>query len=177
MDNKELIKNTMAVIPDFPKKGISFKDITPIFAKPEVFKITINEMINTIKDKQFDCIAGIESRGFWFGVPIAQALNLPFIPIRKKGKLPRPTVEVTYDLEYGKDTLTVHKDDIKPGSKVLVIDDVVATGGTLVAVKQMMEKLGAKCDDVLVLGYLKDLESSLTKLKEKGLNVHWLIQL
>lgn len=176
MDKKQIIQSKVAVVPDFPKKGISFKDITPIFADPKVFQLTIDEMINLIKDQKFDCIVGIESRGFWFALPIAQELKLPFIPIRKKGKLPRETVEATYSLEYGQDVLTVHKDDIKPGANVLVVDDIVATGGTLVAVKELMEKLNAKCNHALVLGHLGELKSALDKIEDKGIKVHTLIE-
>ena len=122
--NLNLIKKTMKVVPDFPKKGISFKDITPIFANPKILKLTIKEMLNTIKGLKFDAVVGLESRGFWFAIPIATALNLPFVPVRKKGKLPRKTVSATYQLEYGNDTIQIHKNDIKPKSRVLIVDDV-----------------------------------------------------
>ena len=175
--NLNLIKNTMKVVPDFPKKGISFKDITPIFTKPDVLKLTIKEMIKSIKGLKFDVVVGLESRGFWFALPIAQALNLPFVPIRKKGKLPRRTVSATYLLEYGKDTIEIHKYDIKPKSRVLIVDDVVATGGTVLAVKNMMNQLKAKAEHLLVLGCLEDLPEGPQKLKEAGITVHNLLKL
>lgn len=176
MGNKQRIKETIAVIPDFPKPGISFKDITPILANPEIFDLALKELLNLIKDYKFDCVAGIESRGFWFGVPVAQALHIPFIPIRKKGKLPRETVEASYDLEYGKDILTVHKDDVPKGANVLIVDDIVATGGTLLAVNKMMKKLGANAEHVLLLGHLGELREVLKKLESQGLKVHTLIE-
>lgn len=176
MDNKQKIKEAIAVVPDFPKPGISFKDITPLLAKPEIFELTLKELLNLIKDYKFDCVAGIESRGFWFGIPIAQALKIPFVPIRKKGKLPRPTVEASYDLEYGKDVLTVHKDDVPRSANVLIVDDIVATGGTLLAVNEMMKKLGAHAEHVLLLGHLGELKEVLKKLEAHGLKVHTLIE-
>lgn len=175
--NLNTIKNTMKVVPDFPKKGISFKDITPIFTKPNVLKLTIKEMLKTIKDCKFDVVVGLESRGFWFAIPIAEALGLPFVPVRKKGKLPRRTVSASYALEYGKDTIEIHKYDIKPGSRVLIVDDVVATGGTVLAVKEMMQKLKAKAEHLLVLGYLEELPEGPQKLKKAGIKVHNLLVL
>lgn len=175
--NLNTIKNTMKVVPDFPKKGISFKDITPIFTKPAVLKLTIKEMLKTIKGLKFDVVVGLESRGFWFALPIAEVLNLPFVPIRKKGKLPRRTVSATYALEYGKDTIEVHKYDIKPGSRVLIVDDVVATGGTVLAVKNMMKQLKAKAEHLLVLGYLEELPEGPAKLAKAGIKVHSLLKL
>lgn len=174
--NKQIIKDHIAIVLDFPKKGISFKDITPLFADPKAFELTIKELCNLVKDYKFDCIAGIESRGFWFALPMAQALNLPFVPIRKKGKLPRETVEAEYFLEYGKDVLQVHKEDIRAGSNALVVDDIVATGGTLIAVKEMMAKLNAKCEHAVVLGHLGELKGALEKIAQKGVKVHSLIE-
>lgn len=175
--NLNLIKNTMKVVPDFPKKGISFKDITPIFTKPQVLKLTIKEMLKTIKGLKFDVVVALESRGFWFGIPIAEALNLPFVPVRKKGKLPRRTVSASYALEYGKDTIEVHKYDIKSKDRVLIVDDVVATGGTVLAVKEMMNKLHAKAEHLLVLGYLEELPEGPKKLEKAGIKVHNLLKL
>lgn len=175
--NLNTIKNTMKVVPDFPKKGISFKDITPIFTKPNVLKLTIKEMLKTIRGQKFDVVVGLESRGFWFALPIAQELNLPFVPIRKKGKLPRRTISASYALEYGKASIEVHKYDIKPGSRVLIVDDIVATGGTVLAVKKMMKELKAKADHLLVLGYLEELPEGPKKLAKAGIKVHSLLKL
>lgn len=175
--NITTIKNTLKVVPNFPKKGISFKDITPIFTKPAVLRLTIKEMLKTIKNQKFDIVVGLESRGFWFALPIAEALNLPFVPIRKKGKLPRTTVSATYALEYGKDAMEVHKYDIKPGSRVLIVDDIVATGGTVLAVKKMMNQLKAKAEHLLVLGALAELPEGIKKIERTGIKVHHLLNL
>lgn len=171
------IKNTLKVVPNFPKKGISFKDITPIFTKPKVLKLTINEMLKTIKGNKFDIVVALESRGFLFGTLIAQSLNLPFVPIRKKGKLPRTTVSASYALEYGKDTIEMHKYDVKPGSRVLIVDDIVATGGTVLAVKQMMKQVKAKAEHLLVLGVLAELPEGPAKIEKAGTKVHYLLKL
>lgn len=178
MDNNlAIIKKTMKVVPNFPKKGVSFKDITPIFASPSVLKLTIKEMLKTIKNNKFDVVVGLESRGFWFALPVAQALNLPFVPIRKKGKLPRKTVSASYALEYGKDSIEVHKQDIKPGSRVLIVDDIVATGGTILAVKNLMKQLKARAEHLVVFGCLEELPEGPAKLKKAGIQVHSLLDL
>lgn len=177
MNNIERIKNAMKVIPNFPKKGISFKDITPILADAKLFKITITELIRLIKNYHFDVVVGLESRGFWFGVSIAQKLGLGFVPIRKRGKLPRETVEASYELEYGKDYIQMHKDDIKPGDNVLIVDDIVATGGTILATKKLLDQVHAKAEHVLVFGSLADLSSGPRKIEQAGLKLHALLKL
>ena len=139
--NIKTILDNIKVIKDFPKKGIFMRDYTPIFLDPKLLKLTINEMISTVKGIKFDCIAGIEAKGFWFAIPIAYELNLPFVPIRKKGACPRETVTVAYSYIYGGNDLEFHKDDIKPGSNVLVVDDLIATGGSILAVKEMMKSI------------------------------------
>lgn len=138
-------------IPDFPKKGIVFKDITPLLQSGRLFQKVIDEMAERCRGKKIDCVAAIESRGFIFGAALAYKLGVGFIPIRKKGKLPYETVSVTYSLEYGEDTLEVHKDAFSPGAEVLVIDDLLATGGTLKAVCQLIEKLKAKVAHIICL--------------------------
>lgn len=175
--NLNTIKNTMKVIPDFPHKGISFKDITPIFTKPDILELTIQEMLKLVKNLKFDVVVGLESRGFWFAIPIAMKLNLPFVPVRKQGKLPRRTVSASYALEYGKDTIAIHKYDIKPKSRVLIVDDIVATGGTIMAVKLMMKELKAKAEHLLVLGTLEELPEGPKKLEQAGIKVHSLLKL
>lgn len=178
MANKiELIQQTIKVIPDFPKPGISFKDITPILANPFVMKDAIELMAEAVKETKFDVVVGLESRGFWFGVPLAQRLGLPFVPVRKKGKLPRATAEVEYQLEYGKDFIQIHKEDIKPGANVLIVDDIVATGGTVIATKQLLEKLQAKANHLVVLGCLADLPTGPEKIQKAGINIHYLLKL
>ena len=177
MTNVERIEQTMKVIPNFPKPGISFKDITPIFANPEILKLTIDELANMVKDAKFDYVVGLESRGFLLGVPLAMKLNLPFVPVRKKGKLPRATVEAEYSLEYGKATIEIHKEDIKPGSNVLIVDDIVATGGTLIATKKLISQLNANVEHVVVLGHLADLPQGPELVEKSGLKLHYLFKL
>ena len=153
-ENLKKIYDALKVIPNFPQQGISFKDITPIFANPKILDLTINELIKLIQtiNVKFDYIAGLESRGFLVGLPIAQKLKLPFIPIRKKGKLPRQTISAFYTSEYGKAEIEIHKDDIKPGTNVLLVDDIIATGGTILAAHTLINSLHANCHHVLVLG-------------------------
>ena len=138
-------------IPDFPEPGIIFRDITSIIGNADGLKLAVDELQAAVKDLDFDVIAGPEARGFIFGMPLAYNLHKPFIPIRKKGKLPRETVSETYDLEYGTATIEVHKEDILPGQKVLLVDDLLATGGTIRAGIKLVERLGAKVAGVLVI--------------------------
>ena len=140
MDFKQHIR----VIEDFPKEGISFKDITTIIKDGPIFKQMVDQMADRLKDLNVEAIAGPEARGFIFGVPVAYALGIGFIPIRKKGKLPGETYSLTYDLEYGQDTLEIHKDGIRPGMRVAIIDDLLATGGTIAACKDLLEVAGAE---------------------------------
>lgn len=138
MNYRECIRE----IPDFPKEGILFKDITPIFKNPEAFQNLIDEFYLQIKELEFDYIAGIEARGFLVGAPLALKMQKGFIPIRKKGKLPGLVIRAEYDLEYGSNVLEMHQDAFDPGSRVLVIDDLLATGGTAGASIEMIERLG-----------------------------------
>lgn len=138
MDYKKYIKD----VQDFPIPGILFRDITPLMSKGSVFKSACDELTEFAKSKGAEIIAGPESRGFIFGCPIANNLNIGFVPIRKPNKLPRETIEVSYDLEYGKNTLCMHKDAIKKGQKVLIVDDLLATGGTIKAAIKLIEEAG-----------------------------------
>lgn len=142
MDYKDLKESVISVL-DFPKKGIDFKDITPIFLDYKKVDFILEEMVSFAKTLDFDVVVAPESRGFLFGVQLALRLKKPFVAIRKPNKLPRETVSIQYDLEYGKGTLEVHKDDIKESSKVLIVDDLIATGGTSVAIQKLMAKLNA----------------------------------
>ena len=130
-------------VPDFPKKGIRFKDITPLLQNPEAFTYCIQSMAAQWKPAEVDVIAGFDARGFIFGAPLAYELGKPFVPLRKAGKLPYTTVTQSYGLEYGKDTLAMHTDAVKPGQRVLLVDDLLATGGTAKAGCQLIEKQGA----------------------------------
>lgn len=152
------IEQYITIIPDFPKPGIIFRDITSIFSDADGLKLAVDEMSALLSDVEFDVIAGLESRGFLFGMPMAYNFHKPFVPIRKKGRLPRETVEATYDLEYGSAAIEVHKEDIKPGAKVVLVDDLIATGGTLEAAANLMEKLGAQVAKVVCLMELKGLK-------------------
>ncbi|WP_417612455.1 adenine phosphoribosyltransferase [Owenweeksia hongkongensis] len=143
MLEKEL-RDCIKEIPDFPKPGISFKDITPILSNPVLCRKCVEAMAEWAKGLNPDIIAGVESRGFMFGFALAQKLNIPFVPIRKPGKLPREVFSCSYDLEYGSATLELHKEDIKPGARVIVHDDLLATGGTVSAAIKLIESAGAE---------------------------------
>ena len=145
-------------IPDFPEEGIIFRDVTSVLQDADGLHLAIDTMQDLIKDLEFDVVAGPESRGFIFGTPIAYLNNKPFVLIRKKGKLPCETVEKTYDLEYGTATIEMHKDSIKPGQKVLIVDDLIATGGTTEAMCQLIEELGGEVVGIVVLIELAGLE-------------------
>lgn len=138
-------------IPDFPEKGIIFRDITTVLQSPEGLKLAIDQMIQALEDVEFDVVAGTESRGFIFGVPIAYTLGKAFVPIRKKGKLPCETISAKYDLEYGSAELEMHKDSILPGQKVVLVDDLIATGGTIKASVKMIEQLGGSVEKIVFL--------------------------
>lgn len=150
------------VIPDFPKEGISYKDITTLLKNGETYQATINALVERIKPWQPDVIVGPEARGFLFGAPVAYALGVGFVPVRKPGKLPAKTVAETYALEYGFDTLEVHADAIRPGERVVVIDDLLATGGTMLATANLMKKIGA---EMVGMGFL--IELTFLKGREK----------
>ena len=148
--SKEL-KDYVTTIPDFPEPGIMFRDITSVAQNADGLKLAITTMQDLVKDLDFDVVVGAESRGFIFGTPIAFNLGKPFVLIRKKGKLPRETVSVEYDLEYGKSVLEMHKDAITPGQKVLIVDDLIATGGTTEAMIKLIEELKGEVVGVVVL--------------------------
>ena len=145
-------------IPDFPQEGIIFRDVTGILNHADGIQMSINGMVEKLKDVDFDVVVGAESRGFIFGMPVAYAMNKPFVPIRKKGKLPRATIEESYDLEYGKATVEIHKDDIRPGMKAVIVDDLIATGGTCEASIRLLERLGAKVVKAVFVMELAGLE-------------------
>ena len=152
------IEEYVRTIPDFPEPGIMFRDVTSVLQDPDGLKLAIDSMIKLLDGVDFDIIAGAESRGFIFGMPIAYALGKAFIPVRKKGKLPLETVEESYDLEYGSATIEMHKDSIKPGQKVVIIDDLIATGGTVEACAKMIERLGGEVTRIVFLMELAGLK-------------------
>lgn len=149
------LEDYVRTIPDFPEKGIMFRDITTILSDKDGLRMAIDQMSAAIGDVEYDTVLGPESRGFIFGMPIAYNMHKAFVPVRKKGKLPAETVSVDYDLEYGKATLEIHKDAIKPGDKVVIVDDLVATGGTMEAITKLVEKLDG---EVVKIVFLIELE-------------------
>lgn len=157
MNFKEYIK----IVQDWPIKGVEFKDITPLMADGKAFKLAVDEIIEYAKEREAEVIVGPEARGFIVGCPVAYALETGFAPVRKPNKLPREVIEVDYGLEYGENTLTLHKDAVKPGQKVLITDDLLATGGTIEATINLVEKLGGivvGCAFLIELGYLNGIE-------------------
>lgn len=149
------LKAVIREIPDWPKEGILFYDITTLLQNPASFRSAVDAVINLYKDKPIDIVVGIEARGFIFAPTVAYALNAGFVPVRKPGKLPAATHRVTYELEYGTDSLEIHQDAIKPGDRVLIVDDLIATGGTAQAVAEVVEKMGGQ---LVGLAFLVELE-------------------
>jgi adenine phosphoribosyltransferase len=145
------IKDKIRVVEDFPKEGISFKDITTLLQDGEAYKNAIDLCIEEVKDKDYDIIVGPEARGFLIGAPMSYATKKGFVPVRKPGKLPFETIKYEYELEYGTDTLEMHKDSIKPGQKVMIVDDLLATGGTTLSTIKLIEELGGEVVSVLFL--------------------------
>ena len=162
------LEDYIRTIPDFPEPGIMFRDITTVFQDADGLKLAIDSMQDLIKDLDFDVIVGAESRGFIYGAAMAYNLHKPLVLIRKKGKLPWKTESVDYDLEYGKATLEIHVDAIKPGQRVLLVDDLLATGGTVKAGAELIEKLGGVVAGILVMIELKGLNG---REKLKGYRV------
>lgn len=168
----ESIKRAIRDIPDFPKEGILFKDITPVLQNGDIFRQTIDAFADQFVDQQFDVIVGVESRGFIFASALAYKLGTGLVIVRKPGKLPAATYQETYDLEYGTDTLEIHQDAIQPGQKVLLIDDLLATGGTVKATADLLKKTDA---DVVAIGFLIELAFLNGRDKLKDYNVKSLI--
>ena len=171
--NIEVIAKRIRDIPDFPKEGIIFKDITPVLSDIKTFRIAIKEMATPYMDRGIDVVVGIESRGFIFGAPIADILGCSFVPVRKPGKLPSKTKSIVYDLEYGTDTLEIHEDAITVGQNVLIVDDLLATGGTAEATCNLVKETGGNIKGLTVL-----IELTFLKAREKlnQYNVHSLVQ-
>ncbi len=143
------LKKIIREVPDFPKEGINFYDITTLLQDADGFKQTIDALVEQVKDEKIDTVIGIESRGFIFGTPVAYQLGAGFVPVRKPNKLPWDKVSVSYDLEYGQDTLEMHRDAVGDGHRVLIVDDLLATGGTARAVADLVEKVGGKIAKIL----------------------------
>ena len=152
------LKKAIREIENFPKEGINFKDITTLMQDGETFKYTIDAFINELKDKNVDVIVGPEARGFLMGTPVAYGLGVGFVPVRKPGKLQSETISYSYGLEYGSDILQIHKDAIKPGQRVAIVDDLLATGGTMEAAAKLIEQLGGEVVSMKFLIELEDLK-------------------
>ena len=152
------IEEYVRSIPHFPEPGIIFRDITSVLQDADGLQLAIDSMIKLLDGVDFDVVAGTESRGFIFGVPIAYEMHKPFVPVRKKGKLPCETISQSYDLEYGQATIEMHKDSIKPGQKVVLVDDLIATGGTIEAAIKLVEQLGGEVVKVIFLMELAGLK-------------------
>ncbi len=166
------LKDKIRTIPNFPKQGIMFRDITTLIKDKEGFQHAVNLLAERYKNQQISAVAGIESRGFIFGAALAHKLNVGFVPIRKKGKLPAKTERQEYDMEYGKDCVEVHVDAIKQGDTVLLVDDLIATGGTAHAACKLIEKLGGKVNECTFVIELPDLKG---REKLQGYKVHSLV--
>ena len=160
-------------IPDFPEPGIIFRDVTSVLQNKDSLKMSIDQMQELIDGLDFDVIVGPESRGFIFGVPLAYNLNKAFVPVRKKGKLPCETIEMDYALEYGTATIEMHKDSIKPGQKIVIVDDLIATGGTIEAIVKLIESLGG---EVIKIIFLMELEGLNGRQKLEGYDVDAVIK-
>jgi adenine phosphoribosyltransferase len=172
----DYLKDHMRTVPDWPAPGVQFRDITPLLQDPRVFRVLIDAFVHRYMDPALrpDVVAGLDARGFILGSVIAYELGLGFVPIRKKGKLPFSTVEETYELEYGSATVELHTDAVKPGQRVLLIDDLIATGGTMMAGKKLLEKLGATVMEGAAIVDLPELGGS-DKLRQAGLKLFTLV--
>ncbi len=167
------LENFIRSIPDFPKKGILFRDITPLLNNPKAFKASIDRMASLLKNKKIDVIVAAESRGFIFGGALAYKLKCGFVPVRKPGKLPYETYKISYGLEYGRDSLEIHRDAFKKGAKVLILDDLLATGGTAKALAKLVKKMGGKIIGVM---FLIELSALKGRKRLRNLPVYSLIK-
>lgn len=166
------IEDYVISIPDFPEPGIIFRDITGILRDADGLKLSIDKIQEMLEGVEFDTVLGLESRGFIFGMPIAYNLHKAFIPVRKKGKLPRETVSAKYDLEYGTAEIEIHKEDLRPGMKVVIIDDLIATGGTVEAAVKLAESLGA---EVVKIAFVMELAGLKGRERLTGYDVESVI--
>ena len=172
----QYLKNHIRTVPDWPAPGVQFRDITPLLQDAKVFRVLIDAFVHRYMDSAMhpDVVAGLDARGFILGAVVAYELNVGFVPIRKKGKLPFTTVEETYELEYGSATVELHTDAVKPGDRVLLIDDLIATGGTMMAGMKLLEKLGAQVIEGAAIVDLPELGGS-DKLRAGGLSLFTLL--
>jgi len=169
------LRQQIRTVPDWPTPGVQFRDITPLLSNPRAFRVLIDQFVHRYFDAKPDAIAGLDARGFIIGSVLAYELNVGFVPIRKKGKLPFTTVQETYELEYGSATVEMHTDAVKAGDRVLLIDDLIATGGTMMAGKRLLERLGAAVIEGAAIVDLPELGGS-RRLREGGLKVFSLVE-
>ncbi len=176
MDTSAYLKAHIRTVPDWPAPGVQFRDITPLLQNPKVFRVLIDAFVHRYMDRDMrpDVVAGLDARGFIIGSVVAYELGVGFVPIRKKGKLPFTTVEETYELEYGSATVELHTDAVQPGDRVLLIDDLIATGGTMLAGKKLLEKLGATVREGAAIVALPEL-GGVQRLQEAGLPLFALV--
>ena len=172
----QYLRNHIRTVPDWPAPGVQFRDITPLLQDAKVFRVLIDAFVHRYMDPSMrpDVVAGLDARGFIIGAVVAYELNVGFVPIRKKGKLPFTTVEETYELEYGSATVELHTDAVKPGNRVLLMDDLIATGGTMMAGKKLLERLGAEVMEGAAIVDLPELGGS-DRLRESGLSLFTLL--
>ncbi len=170
----DYIRDHIRTVPDWPAAGVMFRDITPLLSNPRVFRVLIDQFVHRYFDVRPSAIAGLDARGFIIGSVVAYELNIGFVPIRKKGKLPFTTVAETYELEYGSATVELHTDAVKPGDRVVLIDDLIATGGTMMAGRRLLERLGAQVIEGAAIVDLPELGGS-AKLRESGLPLFTLV--
>jgi adenine phosphoribosyltransferase len=171
IDPADYVRDTIRSVPDWPKPGVMFRDITPVLQDPQSFRVLIDLFVYRYMGQRLDLVAGIDARGFIVGAVLAYELNLGFVPVRKKGKLPFRTVAEEYSLEYGNATVEMHTDSVRPGQRVLLIDDLIATGGTMVAAAKLLQRLGANVIEAAAIIDLPDLGGSQA-VKETGLPVY-----
>ncbi|MGN6828911.1 adenine phosphoribosyltransferase [Paucibacter sp. M5-1] len=170
----DYIKSHIRTVPDWPSAGVQFRDITPLLSNPRVFRVLIDQFVHRYFDAKPTAIAGLDARGFIIGSVLAYELNIGFIPIRKKGKLPFTTVEETYELEYGSATVEMHTDAVKPGDRIVLIDDLIATGGTMMAGAKLLQRLGAQVVEGAAIVDLPELGGS-QRLQQSGLPLFTLV--
>ncbi len=170
----DYIRDHIRTVPHWPEQGVMFRDITPLLANPRVFRVLIDQFVHRYFDTRPQVVAGLDARGFIIGSVLAYELGVGFVPIRKKGKLPFTTVEETYELEYGSATVEMHTDAVKPGDRVVLIDDLIATGGTMMAGKKLLERLGAHVIEGAAIVDLPELGGS-QKLRDSGLALFTLV--
>jgi adenine phosphoribosyltransferase len=174
-DPADYIRNAIRSVPDWPSPGVTFRDITPILQDPRSFRVLVDLFVYRYMRQRLDLVAGVDARGFILGSVLAYELNLGFVPVRKKGKLPFQTLAEEYTLEYGNAAVEMHTDAVKPGQRVLLMDDLIATGGTMVAAAKLLQRLGANVVEAAAIIDLPDLGGS-TLLKETGLPIYTVCQ-